>query len=137
MKKIKIWSMMMLAVMTLPLILACGGDNDDTSVRDQLIGIWSTTMTSGNWNLIELKADGSIEYNLHKKADGTIESSGLNHAKDTHWIYNESDQTITMYRDDNYYHYIYKVSMANDGNSWNGTDPSTGKIYSFMRIASK
>ena len=74
--------------------------------------------------------------NIHMKDDGTIEYD-QNPAENMHWIYNESDQTITIYKDNSYYNEIFKVSMANDGNSWNGTDPSTGDIYSFKRITSK
>ena len=132
-KTFRFVGLMLIAVMSFS-FTACGGSDDEPSVRDQLVGIWKTTMSSSNWKLIELRSDGTIEYNLQRKSDGSINYSGLNHAQNTHWIYNENDKTIRMYRDDNYYDYIYVVSMNKDGDSWNGSVPSTGKIYSFERV---
>ena len=42
MKKLKIWSMMMLMVMALPMMVACGGGDEDTTpiTKSQLIGTW-------------------------------------------------------------------------------------------------
>ena len=44
--KIKIWSMMMLMIMALPLMVACGGDDGEDSTgsisKSQLIGTWYT-----------------------------------------------------------------------------------------------
>lgn len=111
-------------------LTSCGSD-DEPSVREQLVGVWKTDMSSSNWKTIELKADGTLEYDLWIKDDGTIEYSTIH--KKSYWIYNESDQSITMYREDRYYNYIYVVSMAKDGNSWNGHDSYSGKTYSFIR----
>ncbi len=132
-KTFRFVGLMLIAVMSFS-FTACGGSDDEPSVRDQLVGIWKTTMSSSNWKLIELRSDGTIEYSLQRKSDGSINYSSFNNAKNTHWIYNENDKTIRMYRDDNYYNYIYVVSMNKDGDSWNGSDPSTGKIYSFERV---
>lgn len=132
-KTFRFVGLMLIAVMSFS-FTACGGSDDEPSVRDQLVGIWKTTMSSSNWKLIELRSDGTIEYCLQRQSDGSIYYPGFNNAKDTHWIYNENDKTIRMYRDDNYYNYIYVVSMNKDGDSWNGSDPSTGKIYSFERV---
>ena len=113
---------------------SCGSD-DEPSVREQLVGVWKATMSSSNWKVIELKADGILEYSVQIKDDGSIAYSSI--SDKAHWIYNESDQTITMYTEDRYYNFIYVVSMANDGNSWNGHDSSSGKTYSFIKQATK
>jgi hypothetical protein len=43
MKQLKMWSIMMLMVMTLPLMVACGGDDDvDTINKSELMGTWYT-----------------------------------------------------------------------------------------------
>ena len=133
MNKMKFLSFVILA--TCGVLFASCGSDDEPSVRDKLVGVWKTTMTSSNWKNIELKPDGTLEYNLQIKEDGTMEYVSF-HDK-AYWIYNEADQTITMYREDRYYNYIYVVSMSNDGNSWNGHDTATGKTYSFIRRNTK
>lgn len=42
MKKMKIWSMMMLMTMVLPMLVACGGDDNDvkTISKSELTGTW-------------------------------------------------------------------------------------------------
>ncbi len=129
----------MMVAMCSATFVSCGSDDDDTSVRNKLVGVWRTTMSSSNWKNIELKVDGTLEYNLKIKDDGTI---GYDPTHDqpnekSYWLYNETDQTITMYTNDRYYNYIYVVSMSNDGNSWNGHDASSGNIYSFIRRTTK
>ena len=44
MKQLKIWSMMMLMAMALPLMVACGSDDDDVNTinKSELIGTWYT-----------------------------------------------------------------------------------------------
>ncbi len=53
MKKLKIWSMMMLIVMALPLMVACGGDDGDdvkTINKSELMGTWYTL--EDDWVLV-------------------------------------------------------------------------------------
>ena len=131
MKKIfRLVGLMLIAVMSFGLT-ACGGD-DEPSVKDQLVGVWRTTMESSNWKVIELRSDGSLVYSIRIE-NGTVKYSDGYQSK-TYWIYNENDKTIRMYQDDNYYNFIYVVSMNKDGKSWNGTNPTSGKIYSFDRV---
>lgn len=131
MKKIfRLVGLMLIAVMSFGLT-ACGGD-DEPSVKDQLVGVWRTTMESSNWKVIELRSDGSLVYSISIE-NGTVKYSDGYQSK-TYWIYNENDKTIRMYQDDNYYNFIYVVSMNKDGKSWNGTNPTSGKIYSFDRV---
>ena len=50
------------------------------------------------------------------------------------WTFNETDQTISMFTDDGYYAYTYKVSMSEDGKSWAGFDQGNNKTYSFTKL---
>ena len=129
MKKMKFLSTILLAVMTMSTMIACSGsdDEDSSSITKQLVGIWRTSMTSINWKYIDIKADGSLIYGRYY-GEGKIGES-----RNGNWIYNETDQTITLYSISADYNYVYKVSMAKDGNSWNGYD-TAGKTYSFIRV---
>lgn len=44
MKQLKIWSMMMLMAMSLPMMVACGSDDDDVNTinKSELMGTWYT-----------------------------------------------------------------------------------------------
>ena len=44
MKQLKIWSMMMLMIMVMPLMVACGSDGDDVKTinKSELMGTWYT-----------------------------------------------------------------------------------------------
>ena len=44
MKQLKIWGMMMLMVMALPMMVACGSDDDDVNTinKSELMGTWYT-----------------------------------------------------------------------------------------------
>lgn len=109
---------------------SCSKDDED-SVQNQLVGVWKTSMSSSNWKVIEIKADGTLLDAIAIRKDGTTYYWG--DGTPLYWIYNETDKTIRMYQRNNYYNYVFVVSMAKDGNSWNGHDSSNGKTYSFVR----
>lgn len=93
MKKVKIWSMMMLVAMALPMMVACGDDDEDNGasnyteaeIVDLLTGKWEVygelNLTAYNTN--ETFTDnykGTIEFNANKSVkfkvtDGTKYSS--------------------------------------------------------------
>ena len=137
MKKSKIWSMMMLVAMTLPMTVACGGsDDEESSVRSQLIGFWQTNMASSVWNYIELKADGTFLFDLHIKDNETLQ----HYYPKTHigiWSYNEQEKTISIVPQDSYHEaYTYNVSMINE-NAWTGyriDSKGSAHTYSFTRL---
>ena len=65
MKKLKIWSMMMLMVMALPLMVACGGDDSDdvkTINKSELIGTWYTV--SDGW-ILEFTSTHVTQYEFY------------------------------------------------------------------------
>jgi len=148
MKGIRFLSMMMLVALLLPLMTACGGD-DELSTRQQLVGLWKTSMSSSNWKYIKLLNNGGMYYGssaeyidyevtswISSGPNGTTSGStvGDKKAPNAHWSYNESAQTISMYTDDGYYSFTYRVSMANDAKSWAGYNEKSGTTYSFIRM---
>ena len=136
MKRMKLWSIMMLVVMALPMMVACGGSDDETSVRDQLVGIWESNMLSSCWKCFKLEADGTVVYDLHPKYNdnGILENY---HHHIASWVYIEEEKTIKMYTDDQYYSYTLKVDMSESGNSWTGykrNNKGELDIYNFTRL---
>ena len=73
MKKLKIWSMMMLMVMAMPLMVACGSDGDDVKTinKSELMGTWYTleddwVIVIGNSSVVQYelwKSGGSYTFN--------------------------------------------------------------------------
>ena len=120
--------------------VSCGGDdNEKKSVKQKLVGVWKTSMSSSNWRCIELESDGTLHYDLSVSENGEIIYSSLEETSpySAKWTYNETEQIISMYRDDGYYNYTYKVNMSDDGNSWVGYKPNgsgnTGVTFTRVR----
>ena len=73
MKKLKIWSMMMLMVIAMPLMVACGSDGDDVKTinKSELMGTWYTleddwVIVIGNSSVVQYelwKSGGSYTFN--------------------------------------------------------------------------
>lgn len=138
MKKSVILSVL-LVLGVFPLLFACSSSDDDNSVKNQLVGVWKTTITSSNWKVIQLEANGKLHFGMKLDEDGVphyseLESSTYHEAL---WIYSEQDQIISLYSTDGYYSYTYKVSMSSDGKGWTGTPVSgsgSTKAVTFTRI---
>ena len=130
----KKYIILLFAVMAQTFMISCNNDDEpEASIKQKLVGIWKTSMSSSNWRVIELKSDGSIHYALWLNDNGEIWCYGSKRV-DAHWSYNENDQTISMYSDDGYYTYTYKVNMSDDGKSWAGYTISKGSTVSFTRL---
>ena len=67
MKKLKIWSMMMLMVIAMPLMVACGSDGDDVKTinKSELMGTWYSLEYSGGW-VIVIGNSSVVQYELWK-----------------------------------------------------------------------
>ena len=67
MKKLKIWSMMMLMIMAMPLMVACGSDSDDVKTinKSELMGTWYSLEYSGGW-VIVIGNSSVVQYELWK-----------------------------------------------------------------------
>ena len=65
MKKQQIWSMMMLMVMAMPLMVACGSDGDDVKTinKSELMGTWYTL--EDDW-VIMIGNSSVVQYELWK-----------------------------------------------------------------------
>ncbi len=65
MKKLKIWSMMMLMVLAMPLMVACGSDGDDVKTinKSELMGTWYTL--EDDW-VIVIGNSSVVQYELWK-----------------------------------------------------------------------
>ena len=73
MKKQQIWSMMMLMIMAMPLMVACGSDGDDVKTinKSELMGTWYTleddwVIVIGNSSVVQYelwKSGGSYTFN--------------------------------------------------------------------------
>ena len=65
MKQLKIWSMMMLMVMAMPLMVACGSDGDDVKTinKSELMGTWYTL--KDDW-VIMIGNSSVVQYELWK-----------------------------------------------------------------------
>ena len=73
MKKLKIWSMMMLMILAMPLMVACGSDSDDVKTvnKSELMGTWYTleddwVIVIGNSSVVQYelwKSGGSYTFN--------------------------------------------------------------------------
>jgi hypothetical protein len=55
-----------------------------------------------------------------------------NPQSNAYWAFDETSQSISMYTEDGYYAFTYKVVMNNDLKSWVGID-SNGKTYTFVK----
>ena len=64
-KKLKIWSMVMLMVMAMPLMVACGSDSDDVKTinKSELMGTWYTL--EDDW-VIVIGNSSVVQYELWK-----------------------------------------------------------------------
>ena len=109
-----------------PFLFACSSSDDDNSVKNQLVGVWRTTMDISNWKVIQLEANGKIHYGMWQDKDGVPHYDDLEGKPDALWIYSEQDQIISLYTTNGYYSFTYKVSMSSDGRGWTGT-PVSGK----------
>lgn len=93
MKKLKIWSLMMLAIMVLPTIIACsGGDDNDDSVqltKESLVGHWECISERILKTDQILEGDKCPEMAIIFFDDGVcqfLDNDGWTGAK-PHWIY--------------------------------------------------
>ena len=146
----KTFFVILLGMLSLALFDSCSKDDDSSSsVKNSLIGAWKTSMSSSNWRSIYIAPNGNLKYsyvtkeNLKKytydeKTNTYYYSSdgyGWTYDPDynAHWAFDETTNSISMYTDDGYYTYSYKVTMNDDRNSWVGLD-AKGKTYTFTRI---
>lgn len=86
MKKLKIWSMMVLVVMALPMMVACGGDDDDVN---------GNPVSDKHITMIEYqKGDEHIILNINYDTKGRIISADKNTMTPNHYSIEYTDNMI-------------------------------------------
>lgn len=80
MKKVIVWSMLMLAILTLPMVVACGGDDDGTpsdpnriNFSEAIIGSWNITKWVDNFTNSERE---NVKGTFVFRKDGSFTISG-------------------------------------------------------------
>ena len=136
----------------LVLLNSCSEDNEEPmSVKTALIGAWNTSMESFNWKSINIESNGTMKYGylsaeeleekgyvydtaegIYKQIDGMYLVT-YNPKSNAYWAFDEASQTISMYTEDGYYAFTYKVVMNDGFNSWAGVDLVNGRTYSFVK----
>ncbi len=125
---------------------SCSKDEEsNSSVKSSLIGAWKTSMSSSYWRSIYIAPNGNLKYNYVTKEDlkkytyddktNTYHGYGWTYDPNynAHWAFDETTNSISMYTDDGYDAFTYKVTMNDDHNSWVGID-SKGATYTFTRV---
>ena len=129
---------------------SCSKDEDsNSSIKSSLIGAWKTSMSSSNWRSIYIAPNGNLKYNYVtkenlKKYTYDEKTNTYSYGSDghfliyhpeynAHWAFDETTSSISMYRDDGYYTYSFKVIMNDDHNSWVGVD-TKGNTCTFIRV---
>ena len=153
MQAIKRYLLCILIVTSIGIFNSCSSDDSESSsIKSSLVGAWKTSM---GWKTIKINPNGSMKYdyltkeqlkkyNYNKETgmywyrwtdnDGCGYGIEYDPSDNAHWAFDETTQTISMYRDDGYYSYTYKVTMNDDKKSWVGIDISTNRTYTFTRI---
>ena len=118
--------MLLIAVVSVFVLNSCSSDdNDDPNV--DFYGVWRTGgIYSRSWRYICIRPNGVVAYSDYNQP------SDFNIA---HWAYDKTTQIISMYRDDGYYAFAFKVIMSDDKKSWSGISTTDGKACSFVKVA--
>ncbi len=82
MKKMKLWSIILLVVMSMPLLISCGSDDGDDvakKIESPIIGTWKITATQLSYTL-QFKSNGTVSMESvvngkRKTSTGTFEVS--------------------------------------------------------------
>lgn len=149
----------MMAILPAFIFISCSEDevfdpSSPKAVKKALIGAWTTSIKSSNWKTIEIRPNGGLKYNYYTKDkllpsyygckydeknntysfyDENYNSWTYDPESNAHWVFDESTQSISMYTDDGYYTYTFKVVMADDTKSWVGITQS-GETAPFIKI---
>jgi hypothetical protein len=135
---LKLMSIVLVAMLSFGFV-SCGDDDNDSQeakVKKQLVGVWYTSIRYNHWTYIELEPNGTLHFGLWlNDTKDKIFYSSQEYRNNAHWVYNETDQTISMYADyGDENAYSFKVNMSADGNSWAGYTDGQSNTVSFKRI---
>ena len=132
MKQLKIWSMMMLMVMMMPLTTSCSKDNDDAHDADliaQAVGTWMCTESR------DIQQNGTyydglmVGKQVTIKSDGTFTSTASTFGYSG--TYTVSGNKITAKSSSGTF--VVTVSVRGNNMTWNGT-ASNGVRFNYTFI---
>ena len=132
MKKLRFWSILMLMVMALPMMVACGGDdNDDDGARGhnlvtEAVGTWmciESTDSQGGRSMEGLMVGKEVNI----KSDGTYTSTAPSFG--TSGTYTISGNQITAKSSAGTF--VVTVSISSNRMTWNGT-ASNGVTFHYV-----
>lgn len=132
MKKLRFWSILMLMVMALPMMVACGGDdNDDDGARGhnlvtEAVGTWmciESTDSQGGRSMEGLMVGKEVNI----KSDGTYTSTAPSFG--TSGTYTISGNQITAKSRAGTF--VVTVSISSNRMTWNGT-ASNGVTFHYV-----
>lgn len=132
MKKLRFWSILMLMVMALPMMVACGGDdNDDDGARGhnlvtEAVGTWmciESTDSQGGRSMEGLMVGKEVNI----KSDGTYTSTAPSFG--TSGTYTISGNLITAKSSAGTF--VVTVSISSNRMTWNGT-ASNGVTFHYV-----
>lgn len=134
MNKLRIWSMMMLVAMMLPLVASCSKDSDDSAQDGELIsqavGTWMCT-ASRDTQTNGLSYDGlMLGKQITIKSDGTFTSTAPTFGYSG--TYTVSGNKITAKSSSGTF--VITVSIKGNTMTWNGTASNGVRFnYTFIR----
>lgn len=136
MKKLKIWSIMMLIAMALPMMVACGGDdssdgggNEDSQLISKAIGTWMCTQSTDS-------GQGQTYQGLMVGKEVTIYANGTYSSTASSFgytgTYTVNGNKITA-RSNNGNTFVITVSISGDRMTWDGT-ASNGVTFRYIFV---
>ena len=134
MNKLRIWSMMMLVAMMMPLVASCSKDSDDSpqdgELISQAVGTWMCT-ASRDTQTNGLSYDGlMLGKQITIKSDGTFTSTAPTFGYTG--TYTVSGNKITARSSSGTF--VVTVSIKGDTMTWNGTASNGVRFnYTFVR----
>ena len=132
MKQLKIWSMMMLMVMAMPLMAACGSDdNNDSGARgsqlvSEAVGTWMCTESTDTYNG-HTSTGLMVGKEVSIKKDGTFTSTSSTFG--AYGTYTISGNQITARSSAGTF--VVTVTISGNKMIWNGT-ASNGVTFHYV-----
>ena len=131
MKQMKKWGIMMLVVMVMPIMVACGSDGDSGASGDglktQAVGTWMCTQSTDSAN--GYSVDGlMVGKEVTIKSDGTYTSTSESFGYKGSYVVNGNKITAKSESGDTF---VVTVTINGNSMTWNGT-ASNGTSFHYV-----
>ena len=137
MRELKIWSILMLAVMMMPMLTACSSDSSDDEGGSvdvsKAIGTWfciASTDRSGKYSVDDLFVGHEVTIKSNNTYSSTSSSFGYN------GTYQISGNRIIVLTDSGR-RFVITVSFSGNRMTWNGSGEGVNFTYVFEREDTK